>query len=285
MASAPASTPAGPLGIIAGHDLLPRLIAEQCRAEGRPYLVVAFDGAAEPWLRRHPHEVHEFEKPGRLFAALRRAGCRDVVFAGAMARPRLRPWRADGRAAGLLGEVLGLMAQGDDALLSGLAGIFEAEGFRVIGADACLAGLTCRPGLLGRHAPSPEARADMARGAAVIAALGPFDVGQAVVVAAGRCLGIEAAEGTDALLARVAALPDAAATGGVLVKAAKPAQDRRFDLPAIGPRTVEGAARARLAGIAIEAEAVCVLDRAATVGAADAAGLFLCSAGRDALGG
>ncbi len=276
--------PAGPLGIIAGHDLLPRLIAEQRRAEKQPYLVITFSADPEPWLREHPHEVHEFEKPGRLFAALQRARCQDVVFAGAMARPRLRPWRADGKAAGLLGEVLRLMAHGDDALLSGLAGIFEAEGFRVVGADTCLSGLTCRPGVLGRHAPAPGARADVARGAAIISALGPFDVGQAVVMAEGRCLGIEAAEGTDALLARVAALPDGPGSGGVLVKTAKPAQDRRFDLPAIGSRTIEAAAGARLAGIAIEADVVCVLERDATVAAADATGLFLWSVGPGALG-
>ncbi len=276
--------PDGTLGIIAGRDLLPRLIAERRRAEGRPYLVIAFAGAAEPWLREHPHEVHEFEKPGRLFAALRRAGCSHVVFAGTMERPRLRPWRADGRGLGLIGPVMGAMARGDDSLLSGLARIFEAEGFGVVGADAYLPELTSPPGVLGRHAPGPQSRADAARGASILSALGPFDVGQAVVVAAGRCLGIEAAEGTDVLLARMAALADAQATGGVLVKMAKPGQDRRFDLPAIGPRTVEAAAQAGLAGVAIEAGAVCVLDRSTTVRAADTAGLFLWSAGADALG-
>ena len=281
MAEAPRET----LGIIAGSDLLPRLIADHCRTEGRPYLVIAFSGTTEPWLDEHPHEVHEFEKPGRLFAALHREGCRYVVFAGRMARPRLRPWRADGKAAGLIGEVMGLMGCGDDALLSGLARIFEAEGFRVVGADSCLAGLTARPGVLGRHAPTPEARADAARGAEILTALGPFDVGQAVVMAGGRCLGIEAAEGTDALLDRIAALASSSSSAGVLVKTAKAGQDRRFDLPAIGPRTVESAARAGLAGIAIEADAVCVIDRPATVRAADAAGLFLWSAGPDALAG
>lgn len=282
---------AGPeetLAIIAGRDLLPRLIAEQRRAEGRPYLVVAFAGAAEPWVREHPHEVHEFERPGSLFAALRRAGCASVVFAGAMERPRLRPWRTDGKAVGLLGRVTGLMGHGDDALLSGLASIFEAEGFRIVGADECVEALTAGPGVLGRHAPGATARSDAARGVAILVALGPFDIGQAVVVAAGRCLAVEAAEGTDALLDRVAALRGSkSAEGpvgvGVLVKMAKPGQDRRFDLPAVGPRTVQGAARAGLAGIALEAGTVCILDRAATLDAADAAGLFVWSASAGAL--
>ncbi|HUF87770.1 MAG TPA: UDP-2,3-diacylglucosamine diphosphatase LpxI [Thermohalobaculum sp.] len=269
------------LAIIAGRDLLPRLIAERCRAEGRPYLVIGVPGAAGEWMGAHPHERHEFERPGRLFAALRRAGCESVVFAGALDRPRLRPWRADARAAALLGRVTGLLARGDDALLSGLAEIFEAEGFRVVGAQECLAGLTAAPGVLGRHAPGRADRRDAALGAAILAALGAFDVGQAAVVAGGRCLGIEAAEGTDALLARLAGL--APARGGVLVKMAKPGQDRRFDLPAIGPRTIEGAGRAGLRGIAIEAGSVLVLDRPGTLAAADAAGLCLWSAARHAL--
>lgn len=273
--------PEGRLAIIAGQGALPRLIAEARRAEGRPCLVIAFEGAAPDWVAAHPHELHAFERPGRLFAALRRAGCEAVVFAGALARPRLRPWRADARLPALMPRLARLMAGGDDALLSGLAEIFEAEGFPVIGIRDCLAGLTAGPGRLGRHAPDGAARADAALGAALLAALGRFDVGQAAVVAGGRCLGIEAAEGTDALLARVGGL---GATGGVLVKMAKPGQDRRFDLPAIGPRTVEGAARARLAGIALEAGAVLILERAATIAAADEAGLFLWSAAAEAFG-
>lgn len=273
--------PDGTLAIIAGQGALPRLIAEARRAEGRPCLVIAFEGAAPDWVSAHPHELHAFERPGHLFAALRRAGCAAVVFAGALARPRLRPWRADARLPGLMPRIARLMGGGDDALLSGLAEIFEAEGFPVVGIQDCRAGLTAAPGTLGRHAPAEAARADAAHGVAILAALGPFDVGQAAVVAGGRCLGIEAAEGTDALLARVAGL---GATGGVLVKRAKPGQDRRFDLPAIGPRTVEGATRAGLAGIALEAGAVLILERAATIAAADAAGLFLWSAVAEALG-
>ena len=277
-----AAEPKATLAIIAGRDALPRLIAETRRAEGLPYLVIAFHGAEPDWIEPHPHEVHEFERPGRLFETLRRAGCGRVVFAGSLQRPRLRPWRADARAAGLLARARSLMASGDDALLAGIAGIFEEEGFAVIGAQDCLPGLVAEPGVLGRRAPGREARRNAALGAKVLAALGPFDVGQAAVVAGGRCLGIEAIEGTDGLLARVAGL---GAEGGVLVKMVKLGQDRRFDLPAIGPRTVEAAERAGLEGIVVEAGAVLILDRAATVAAADAARLFLWSAAADELVG
>ena len=272
----------GALAIIAGRDLLPRLVAEARRKEGRDYLVIGFRGAAPDWIGEHPHQLHEFERPGALFAALRAAGCDSVVFAGALERPRLRPWRADARAAALLPRARSLMAGGDDALLAGVAEVFEEEGLRVVGVQDCVSGLTVSPGALGRRAPREQARRDAALGAQILEALGRFDVGQAAVVAGGRCLGIEAAEGTDELIERVGGL-SAADGAGVLVKMAKPGQDRRFDLPAIGPRTVRGAARAGLEGVAIEAGAVLMLEREATVAAADAADLFLWSAARDAL--
>ena len=284
----PRAGPEGKLAIIAGRDALPRLIAEHRQAAGLPYLVISFAGEAEPWIEGHPHQAHAFEKVGRLFAALKRAGCSHVVFAGAMDRPRLKPWRADGKTVKLVGKIMALMARGDDGLLSGLAGIFEAEGFTVIGAQDCVGGLTCGEAVLGRHQPQPPDRADAARGAAILTALGPLDVGQAVVVAGGICLGVEAIEGTDALLARVAALPaerrrSAPPPSGVLVKMAKPGQDRRVDLPSIGPRTVEGAVRAGLRGIVVEADGANILERDATIRAADAAGLFLWSAAAETL--
>jgi DUF1009 family protein len=276
--------PDGKLAIIAGRDALPRLIAEYRRGAGLPYLVISFGGEAADWVAAHPHEAHQFEKAGRLFAGLRAAGCDHVVFAGAMDRPRLRPWRADGKAVALMGKAMGLLAQGDNGLLSGVAAIFEAEGFAVVGAQECLAGLTAGAGVLGRHKPGDGDRADAALGGAILAAIGPLDVGQAVVVADGVCLGIEAVEGTDALLGRVAGLPEERrGSGGVLVKMAKPGQDRRVDLPSIGPRTVEAARRAGLRGIVIEAEGANVLERDETVRAADEAGVFLWSADPAAL--
>ena len=281
--------PEGKLAIISGRDALPRLVAEGRRAAGLPYLVISFAEKVAPWIGEHPHETHQFEKVGRLFAALREAGCSHVVFAGAMDRPMLKPWRADGKAMALIGKVMALIAQGDNGLLSGLAGIFEAEGFTVIGAQDCLGGLTAGEGILGGHQPEAEDRADAARGAAILTALGPLDVGHAVVVAGGVCLGIEAIEGTDELLNRVAALPSArrpapgGARDGVLVKMVKSGQDRRVDLPSIGPRTVEGAVRAGLRGIVIEADGANILGRDETIRAANAAGLFLWSATAETL--
>jgi hypothetical protein len=270
------------LAIVAGRGELPRLIAEDCRARGEPYLVVSFPGSAPLWTAGHPHQEHRFERPGALFRALRRAGCARVVFAGGMDRPRLALSRLDLKGLSVAARVISLMRRGDDALLTGLAAIFEREGFRVVSPADVLGShaLTAPPGVLGAVRPDARARADAARAAGILRALGPADVGQAAVVAGGVCLGVEAVEGTDALLERVAALPTekrahAPPPAGLLLKMPKPGQDRRLDLPAIGPETVARAARAGLAGVAIEAHGVQVIDRAAAVAAADEAGLFL----------
>ena len=166
---------------------------------------------------------------------------------------------------------------GDDSTLRLVARIFESAGFAIRAPHEILPDLVAPAGILGRVAPSDRDRADAARAAAIVAALGAADVGQAAVVGRGICLGLESIQGTDALLdfvSRTAAgyRPEGA---GVLYKAPKPGQDLRLDLPAIGPSTVRGAAAAGLAGVAVQAGGVMILDYGETVAAADAAGLFL----------
>ena len=268
------------LAIIAGQDDLPRLIAEEYRATRSPYLVVSFQQDTQPWMGDHPHQEHLFEKPGRLFRSLRREAVDEVVFAGRTSRPKLRPWLFDSGALKIVGHVRQLLRKGDDGLLSGLAAIFESEGFRMRGAHEVLNGLDAGAGVLGRIRPADGAVADVRRGVEVLRALGPLDVGQAVVVADGLCLGVEAIGGTDRLLSSVAALPsDLRPDGrnGVLIKMPKPGQDRRLDIPTIGLETVRSAIAADLEGIAVETGGVNLLDRTAMIDAADAAGLFLWS--------
>jgi DUF1009 family protein len=268
------------LAIVAGRGELPRLIAETCAREGRPYRVVAFDGVPLHWAAGHPVIGARFERPGRLFSALSAAGCVAVTFAGGVARPRLRPLCFDLTMLRLAPRLLAGMRAGDDATLRLIAGIFEAEGFEVLAPQSLLPELPAVAGVHSRAQPSEADRADAARAAEIVAMLGAADVGQAAVVAQGICLGLESIQGTDALLAFVARTaaglrPDPAGSRGVLYKAPKPRQDRRLDLPAVGPETVRGAAAAGLGGVVLEAGGVMILDHAATVAAADAAGLFL----------
>ncbi|MEM7506006.1 MAG: UDP-2,3-diacylglucosamine diphosphatase LpxI [Pseudomonadota bacterium] len=267
------------LAIIAGRDDLPRMIAEDCRSRDVPYLVVSFPQDSQDWMSAHPHQEHLFEKPGRLFRALREAGVEEVVFAGRTSRPRLRPWLFDAGALKIVGQVRGLLRGGDDALLSGLGAIFEAEGFRLRGAQDYLASLKVEEeGVLGQHSPTVLDRQDAARGAEILAALSPHDIGQAVVIAEGVCLGVEAIAGTDALLTAIMGLPEelrGARPSGVLIKLPKTGQDRRVDLPSIGVATIEAAHAAGLNGLAIETGGINLIDREAVIKAADQTGLFL----------
>jgi UDP-2,3-diacylglucosamine hydrolase len=198
----------------------------------------------------------------------------DLVLAGGVRRPSLSALLPDWRAAKFFARV-GYRALGDDGLLSAIIKELEREGFRVLGADELLSPANLMPkGSLGRHVPDDDAKADIDQGLRIARALGVLDIGQAVIVQQGLVLGVEAAEGTDELIRRCAALRRDG-PGGVLVKIAKPGQERRADRPTIGPQTVALAAASGLQGIAAEAGMTLIMDRAELVRAADEAGLFV----------
>lgn len=273
-------TAAGALAIVAGTGELPRLLAEECRRRGSPYTVVVFEGTRLDWAADHPVIPAVFEKPGRLFAALRQADCTRVTFAGAMKRPRLSPVRFDLKAIRLAPQLFRAIRSGDDTALRIAASIFEAEGLRLVGAHTILSTLIARPGIHTRARPTDADRDDAARAARIVAALGDVDVGQGAVVAQGICLGTESIQGTDAMLDFVARTsapyrPDPDGARGVLLKAPKPGQDWRSDLPAIGPDTMTHAHHAGLAGVVVQAGGVLILGEAETIARADELGLFL----------
>jgi DUF1009 family protein len=226
-----------------------------------------------------PGEDCGLGEAGKIIDALRREGCEQVTLAGVVRRPSFRSLKLDGRGAALLPRVLAAATRGDGALLNLLVAELGAEGFRVVGAEEALGELAATAGVMGAHAPSADDLADMRKAAALIAALGPFDAGQGAVVAGGLVLAVEAAEGTDAMLARCAAAPvpqgAARSARGVLVKRPKPGQDRRIDLPTLGVETVRRAHAAGLAGIAVEAGAALIVDADETIAEADRLSLFL----------
>ena len=261
------------LGILAGDGELPVRLVDVCRATGRDVFVVAFNGESNPDSVSHVSHVWlDLGEVGGTIQALKDAGCRDVVLAGPIRRPKLTSLGLDRRGASMLPRLL--RAQGDDALLTVIIGELEGEGFNVVGADDVLAELLAPQGALGTHEPNQDDWGDIDRGIEVVRAIGAVDVGQAVVVHGGYVLGVEAAEGTDALIERAASLRRED-RGGVLVKFSKPSQDRRADLPTIGIETIKHAAIARLAGIAVEAGETIILGRDAVIEHADSANLFL----------
>lgn len=265
---------AATLGVIAGSGALPRRLVEAARGAGRPVFVLALEGFAEPALVADvPHGWIRLGAAADGLRLLREHGVTELVLAGAVKRPSFLSLRPDWRTAKFVAKV-GRRALGDDGLLGAIIKEIESEGFTVVGAQSILAAAMAPSGTLGRIAPDDIAAQDIARGAAVVRGLGALDIGQAAIVQQGVVLGVEAAEGTDQLIARCQSLA-LEGPGGVLVKLAKPHQERRADLPTIGPHTVAHAAAAGLRGIAVAEGAALIVDRVETIAAADAHGLFL----------
>jgi len=269
----------GALAIICGGGTLPFAVADAVTKCGRRVVLFAIRGWADPKrVVDYPHYWAALGQFGAFCRLARREGCQDVVLIGSMVRPAIWQIRPDLKTLRLLPRIFGIFRGGDDYLLKGVAAIFEEHGFRLLGAHAVAPEILMPEGTLGRERPTERDNADIAKGLAFLTAASPFDVGQAVVVADARVLAIEAAEGTDSLLERIAQLRQTgriASGRGVLVKAAKRNQDRRLDLPSIGPQTVEGAARAGLAGIAVVAGSTVVAEPAQIGAIADRAGLFV----------
>ena len=273
-----------PLGVLAGGGPLPGRVAAAATAAGRTVFLVGLEGFAEPAvLAPFPHAYVRLGAAGRMLQLLRDHGCDDLVIVGPVQRPSLLDLRPDAEGARILARIGRAAFAGDDGLLAALVRVLAEEGFRILGAHEVLTEVLAPAGLLTRTAPDAEAMSDLARGIAVLRALGAADIGQACVVQQGIVLAVEAVEGTDAMLARSAALARPG-PGGLLVKFAKPGQDRRADLPTIGPRTVRAAAAAGLRGIAFEARGTMLTDRAMMIEAAEEWGLFLLGVEPDRLG-
>jgi UDP-2,3-diacylglucosamine hydrolase len=270
----------GSLAIICGGGTLPFAVADAARRQGRRVVLFALRGWADPSrIESYPHyywgRIGQF---GRFCELARKEGCRDVVLIGSLVRPALWQIWPDWHTVWIIPRIISMLKGGDAHLTSSVMKVFEERGFRPIGAHEVAPELLAPEGAMGASVPSASENDDIALGLALLRATAPFDVGQAAVVAGKHVLAIEAAGGTDEMLAHLAALRRKGrirSSGGVLVKAPKLAQDRRIDLPAIGPQTVDNAARAGLAGIAVLAGESIIADAARLRQAADSARIFI----------
>lgn len=262
------------LGVLAGAGKLPQELIAACRATGRDVFLLAIrnhtddacvDGVEHVWVR--------LGAIGTALKHLREAGVEELCLAGQISRPSWRELMPDVRGTTFLARI-GFDRLGDAGLLDVIANGLEGEGFRIVGAHEVAPQLLAPVGTLTRRAPDEKEQEDIRRGYEIAKAIGELDVGQGAIVQQGLVLAVEAAEGTDAMIARAKGLARKG-RGGVLVKVPKPQQDRRLDLPTIGVRTIEAAVDAGLAGIAMAAGETLVVDRTAAVVAADRAGLFL----------
>lgn len=262
------------VGILAGGGALPRVLAEQLTALGYGPFIIAFEGHTDAQTCvGFEHFSARLGATGKVIAELKNQGISDLVLIGSMRRPSLAELKPDLKTLEFFTR-MAFKSSGDDALLRGLKSFLEGEGFTIHGVQDFMPQLLAPSGALGKITPNDQATADIRRGREVLAAMAPLDIGQAVVVQNGFVIGIEAAEGTDVLIERCAALMRDGA-GGVLVKFPKVGQDRDLDLPTIGPETVEKAAAAGLSGIAVQAGATLIADLAHVIEIADARKIFI----------
>jgi UDP-2,3-diacylglucosamine hydrolase len=274
----------GSLAILCGGGAFPLEVAGEARRAGRDPFLIGIVGATDPAIETYPHVWVRMGEVGKLFAALKDHSIAEMVIIGAMTRPDFADLRLDWGAVKRAAGIAQLFRRGDNGLLAGIAAIIEREGFRVVGAHEVAPRLLASMGNVGARAASVEDQTDIVFGGDMLAALSAFDAGQSAIVAAGRVLAIEAAEGTDAMIFRVAEMRASgrlrfSGAAGVLVKAPKQGQDLRLDMPAIGPRTIEAAIKAQLRGLALAAGQVLVLERERCAREADAAGLFVAGFG------
>lgn len=263
------------LGILAGGGPLPGQVAAAAIAAGRPVFVVGLEGYAEPHvISPYPHAFARLGAAGTILGLLRAAHVRDLVLVGPVRRPSVFDLRPDAEGVRIMARVGRAAFGGDDGLLAAVVRVLGEEGFSVIGAHEIITESLGPRGVLTRVGVDAQAQADIDRGIVVAKLIGAADVGQCCVVQMGIVLAVEAIEGTDAMLARARGLARPG-LGGVLVKLVKPGQDRRADLPTIGPGTIAAVAAAGLRGVAFEAGGTMLTDRAATIADADLAGLFL----------
>lgn len=267
------------IGLIAGGGDLPHHVIEGARAAGHDLHVIALAGSVEAssFDGADQYGIAEF---GRHTKTFKKQGCTHVCFAGNVERPDFKKLKPDWKGLKRLPGAIKAASQGDDGLLTYVVGEFEKAGFEIISPQDLCAHLLLTEGHLGTVKMSPEHRGDVLKACEIASAIGGLDIGQAAIVCEGLVLAVEAQEGTDAMLKRVAVLPEAIkgqaeARRGVLAKMVKPGQESRVDLPTIGLKTIENASRAGLAGIVAEAGHAFVLDKAEVIAKADAEGIFI----------
>jgi len=263
------------LALIAGEGALPHILFDHLTSRGMSPLIVEMQGfpAAIDGGKVLRFRV---EHLGSLLADLKARGITELCLAGHVQRPKLDPNAVDALTQPYVATITQAIQAGDDGALRAIVTIFEAAGFSLLAADDLLPGLLPATGVPSQLKPDQRHAADAARACRIVGALGSVDVGQGCVVAGGQALALEGFGGTDWMLASLAGdRRPAGPKGGLFLKAPKPGQDRRVDLPVIGPQTVAAVAAAGLDGIVIEAGGVMVLDADATVQACDTHGLFL----------
>lgn len=262
------------LALIAGSGDLPLQIIRSCQKQNIYLIVIGFESQTHINETNVPYAQFSIGSIGKILDHLKKHKIKKIVFAGNVKRPSLKELQVDWIGAKWL-KSLGIKAlKGDDALLSGILELLQKEGFEILKPSDFLGNLMLSEGALTKTLPTPNDYLDIERGVQVLKALSPLDIGQSVIVQQGLVLGIEAIEGTKALINRCSLLKREG-PGGVLVKMAKTAQNKNIDLPTIGPETIIDLKKAGFVGIAAEVNTTQVINYEQTLKLANELSLFV----------
>jgi UDP-2,3-diacylglucosamine hydrolase len=268
------------LALIAGGGQMPLEVAAYLKRTQRPYVVIRIKDVTDPAMASHPSYEVELGHFAQMFALLQQEACSSICMVGYVKRPDFTTMGRDAGGKVLLPTIEKAGRGGDDSLLRQVAKVFEAQGFAIEGAHEACPELLLGSGLQAGPLPDAAMFADINEALRIAKGIGRLDIGQAVVVAGGVTLAVEAQEGTQNLLERLADLPPnllgkAGAPKGVLAKLPKPIQDLRLDMPSLGVNTIEAAAAAHLCGIVARSGGLLIADKAAAFARAEALGLFI----------
>ncbi|MAF68079.1 MAG: UDP-2,3-diacylglucosamine pyrophosphatase [Micavibrio sp.] len=263
------------LGILAGGGDLPRMLVDACLAQNiEPYILAFEDEAEDALVEGIAHNWTRMGAAAKNIKLLKHNNIEHVVFCGSVTRPSLKSLRPDWRAIKFFTKV-GLKSLGDNSLLTSVRDELEKEGFCFHGAQEFMDSLLTPEGVLGQVKPTEAHMNDIVQGYHLSHAIGKLDIGQSIIMQEGVVLGVEAVEGTDALIKRVADYKKEGATAPILVKTCKPQQDRNLDLPTIGIDTIQNAIDAKMAGIALQADESFFLHRNKAIALANKHNLFV----------
>ncbi len=247
------------LGIIAGGGELPAYLIFICKQNNIEPFIVGFEGqTSKDIMDGNTHLWANIGSVGEIIDFFKSNKATDLVLIGGVKRPSFKEIKPDLKAVKILSKI-GFRALGDNDLLSALKKELELEGFTLHAMHDFCDDLLVKEGVIGTYASKPEHDSDIELGLRVSQEIGAMDIGQSVIVQNGMVIGVEAVEGTDALINRCSALLQNGG-GGILVKTCKPQQDRALDMPTIGVNTIINAHKAGLCGIVLQAGNVIIVD-------------------------
>lgn len=263
------------IAVIAGEDSLPQQIYKKCSDDGIPCFVICIKGNSNSKLYKDEDcAILPIIAVSKILNALKTFGATKVILAGKVRRVKLSKLLLDMKGIKLFAKIM-RSGVSDDALLSAIVDFIEDEGFKVIPADSVVKDIFACKGHITKNKPNRQELDDINRGKKILHDISKHDMGQALVIQSGLVLGVEAAEGTDELIARCGSIQQKIDDRPVLIKRMKVDQNDRIDTPCIGTTTIRNLSNSNFSGVAIEANKTYILDKEETIALADELKIFI----------